>query len=112
MTLAKWGSVSSICTPATLVPMALVSPPVVAPGLGLKVSNWLGPPAIQSSTQRLPRFCRSPAARATRSVQLTPCEAAVVAPTQRKKSRRDVTTRPLVETSIWCCRGMVAPGLG
>ena len=34
--------------------MALVSPPLGWPGLGLKVSNWLGPPDIQSRMQALP----------------------------------------------------------
>src|SRR5262245_11487296 len=44
---------SAMAIPGADVPIALVGPWFSAPGLGSKVSNWLGPPAIQSKMQAL-----------------------------------------------------------
>ena len=67
MTFAMWGRFSAISMPGTLVEMAFVSPPFSWLGLGLKVSNWLGPPAIQSTMQAIPsrRSCSDEAAMAS-----------------------------------------------
>ena len=46
--LASLGRCSLIKMPGTAVSMALNSPPLAWPGLGSKVSIWLGPPVIQS----------------------------------------------------------------
>ena len=51
--------------------MALVSPPCSVPGLGSKVSSWLGPPAIQSRMHAICRLRRSAAWSTIRSVKLT-----------------------------------------
>ena len=58
--------------PGTAVSIALVSPPLAWPGLGLKVSNWLGPPRIQSRMQAMPRLRSSSALHAD---QVGPVEA-------------------------------------
>ena len=42
--------------PETAVEIAFVSPPFSWPGFGLNVSNWLGPPPIQSRMQAMPRL--------------------------------------------------------
>ena len=47
--------------PETAVVMAFVSPPLAWPGLGLKVSNWLGPalhPEENARHAALPQFGR------------------------------------------------------
>src|SRR5262245_21395758 len=41
--------------PLTAVSMAVVGPPLVVPGFGSNVSNWLGPPGMKSSTHAVPR---------------------------------------------------------
>ena len=61
---------------------------VFVAGLGLNVSNWLGPPPIQSRMQAMPRLRRSSADRQIASVQLIMPAAAPVAAATRKKSRR------------------------
>ena len=71
MTLAVCSQPSAIEMPGTDVSMALVAPPCSVPGLGSKVSSWLGPPAIQSRMQAICRFRSSSACRAIRSVKLT-----------------------------------------
>ncbi len=70
--------------PETLVAIALVSPPLDWPGFGLNVSNWLGPPDIQSKMHFLPRFCKSADASAMRSVQLIIPVAAATPPPAAK----------------------------
>ena len=74
--------------PDTLVEIAFVSPPFSWPGLGLNVSNWLGPPPIHSRMHAMPRLRRSSADRQIASVQLITPAAAPVAAATRKKSRR------------------------
>src|SRR5262245_49580999 len=52
---ATSGSCSENFAPLMRVSIALNSPPVFVPGLGSKVSMWLGPPFIQRRMQDLPR---------------------------------------------------------
>src|SRR5436190_23880557 len=47
------GMCSQISTPLARVLIALNGPPNFVPGLGSKVSRWLGPPFIQSRMQAL-----------------------------------------------------------
>jgi hypothetical protein len=61
MTAAVRVQCSAIWTPETFVEIALVGPCVSAPGLGSKVSNWLGPPAIHSRMQARSCFFNSAA---------------------------------------------------
>ena len=51
---AHLGRSSEKWLPGILVGMLLKGPPVVVPGLGSQVSNWLGPPQSQS---RMQCFC-------------------------------------------------------
>ena len=71
--------------------MALVVPPLAWPGLGLKVSNWLGPPCIQSRMQAFPWRRNSSASMATRSRQVSDPAARAAADIPRRKSRRRIT---------------------
>ena len=61
MTFAVCSQPWAMEMPGTDVSMALVSPPCAVPGLGSKVSSWLGPPAIQSRMQAICRFRSSSA---------------------------------------------------
>ena len=81
-------------TPDTAVPMALNSPPVGRPGLGSKVSMWLGPPAMYSRMQAL---C------------LVPFSAAWAASTG---SQPDAELRPTPAAVRQECRDMAAVELG
>ena len=51
---AHFGRSSEKWVPGTFVGMLLKGPPVVVPGLGSQVSNWLGPPQSQ---RRIQCFC-------------------------------------------------------
>ena len=88
MTLAVCSQPSAIWMPGTAVSIALVSPPLSVPGLGSKVSSWLGPPAIQSRMQAICRFRSSSACRAIRSVKLTGRPEARRAPGRRPQRTR------------------------
>ncbi len=91
--------------PGTLVEMALVSPPFSWPGLGLNVSNWLGPPPIHNRMQAMPRLRRSSADRQMASVQLiTPAAAPLAAATTQKVAPMNdaVTVRPRVDVMLKC----------
>ena len=57
--LASLGRCSLIITPGADVAIALNGPPLACPGLGSKVSSWLGPPGIHSRMHdRLRSGCR------------------------------------------------------
>ncbi len=77
--------------PGTAVLMALVSPPLAVPGLGLKVSNWLGPPCIHNKMQAMPRLRNCAACAVTRSVQLSTPPASAAVEMVFRKSRRPAT---------------------
>ena len=55
--------ISELGIVGTAVGMARVGPWVLAPGFGSKVSNWLGPPAIQRRMQALRALRSSSACR-------------------------------------------------
>src|SRR5262245_53391881 len=85
--------------PGTEVLIDFVSPPLAWPGLGSKVSNWLGPPAIQRRMQAFPALRRAGALVVTTSCQLrAPTEAA--AGMNFRKSRRWRRPRRM-ETEDW-----------
>src|SRR5271154_5927366 len=63
---------SAMEMPGAEVAIARVVPWVSAPGLGSIVSNWLGPPAIQSRMQDLPCLRSSGAAAAMLEKPATP----------------------------------------
>src|SRR5437762_1958222 len=87
------GRFSLIWTPEIVVGMVFVSPPLAWPGLGSKVSNWLGPPPIQSRMQALPDFRRAGALAARRSCQLSAPAAAAAPGMNFRKSRRRTEPR-------------------
>ena len=70
MILAVFSQPSAIEMPEPHVWMALVSPPWSVPGLGSKVSSWLGPPPIQSKIQAIWFLRSSAACSAIQSVKL------------------------------------------
>ena len=98
MTLAVCSQPSAIGMPGTAVSIALVSPPFLWPGLGSNVSNWLGPPAIQSRMQAICRCRSSSAWTAIRSVKLTAASPAAPRPTPRRNPRRLSTPWPFIAT--------------
>src|SRR5271157_2646016 len=101
--------------PGTDVSMALVEPPCSVPGLGSKVSSWLGPPAIQSKMQAICRFLSSSACSTMRSVKLTgsaarPVSPAAPRPSVLRKPRRLTTPSPLIPTwTMFDSNGMAVP---
>ena len=66
---ASRGRCSLIRMPGTAVSIALNSPPLAWPGLGSKVSIWLGPPVIQSRMHDLRRAGCPAASAASDSIQ-------------------------------------------
>ncbi len=66
---ASRGRCSLIRIPGTAVSIALNSPPLAWPGLGSKVSIWLGPPVIQSRMHDLRRDGCPAASAASDSIQ-------------------------------------------
>src|SRR4051812_42551276 len=98
--------------PGTAVEIALVSPPLAWPGFGLNVSNWLGPPCIQSKMHAMPRWRRSSARTVTMSVQLSMPPARAAAETPLRKSRRANAPSRLALTESRRWRLMDIDGLG
>ena len=52
------GQYSATCTPGTAVLIAKAGPWFCEPGLGLNVSNWLGPPSIHNRIIDLPALAQ------------------------------------------------------
>jgi hypothetical protein len=102
---ATLGHRSATSTPGTAVGIALVGPPVAVPGLGSKVSNWLGPPFMNSRMQAMPRCRNSSACSVTASFQPS---AAAPAATPRRNVRRLTTPLRLVWRcmSVWSDIGL------
>src|ERR1700722_2675090 len=100
-TIARWlaslairEKCSLICMPGTLVWIGLKSPRLGCPGLGSKVSIWLGPPLIQSRMQERLR-CGSMAAAVAKAPSQPDCEklAMQVAPHFSQSRRERLETR-------------------
>src|SRR3954452_2291748 len=103
--LAILGRFSLIWTPAIVVGMVLVSPPLAWPGLGSNVSNWLGPPPIHSRMQALPDLRNAGALAMRWSCQVKAPAAAAAAGMNFKKSRRRKPDRRM-EKSVWMWRSL------
>src|SRR6185312_8071039 len=86
---ASFGKCSAMRMPGVLVSMPLMGPPLSVPGLGSKVSIWLGPPFIQSRMQArggLADPCVAARARLPNHPDIV--TAALAAPV-RRNARRD-----------------------
>src|SRR3954453_6502895 len=90
ITCAVLGQYSANSTPGTLVAIALAGPCHLEPILGLKVSNWLGPPSIHSRIIDFPSRFNSSARAINRSRQERPtAPTPAAALRQPRKPRRE-----------------------
>ena len=87
---ASFGRNSSTCSPGTDVGIDKCGPPVGIPGFGSQVSNWLGPPLIQS---RITCFCRCAARSAFSAANRFPNPPNAIPPAMapRSSTRRETT---------------------
>src|SRR5581483_6827163 len=99
---ATFGHRSAIWTPGAAVSMALASPPVGVPGLGSNVSNWLGPPCMNSRMQARPRLRNSPASAFSACAKPRPAAAEA-----RKPRRLTSPSRPRRTNRSGACMGEV-----
>src|SRR5579885_2005844 len=104
--LAISGQCSAIWTPGTAVSMALVGPPVEAPGFGSKVSNCEGPPCMNSRMQERPFLRSSSAWRRTASIQPSALTPAAPAAAVRRKARRLSWPRVIRRKRSWIGMGI------
>src|SRR4051794_23003324 len=86
---ASLGRCSLIWMPGTAVSIALNWPPLAWPGLGSKVSVWLGPPVIQSKMHALRRLGSEAASAASDSIHPEVETPTTPAAARRSQSRRD-----------------------
>ena len=82
--------------------MALNSPPWAWPGLGSKVSIWLGPPVIQSRMHDLPRLGCLAASAARASIQPEVEKLTTPAAASRSIWRRDRSGTEWLERFMIC----------
>ena len=85
------GRPSASWIPGTAESIALVSPPLACPGLGEKVSNWLGPPRMYSRMHAMPRERSSSALALTNSFHPSVPAATLASEMPCRKSRRRIT---------------------
>src|SRR5262249_60835233 len=94
---------SAMAIPGDAVGMDLVGPWVSAPGLGSKVSNWLGPPAIHRRMHDRCDLRSSSACSCRQSSHELPSNPAAPAPLQRKNPRRLTAPVPSTRTLTHVC---------
>src|SRR5258707_11281703 len=89
---ASFGRCCESLTPGILVSMAVKEPPVGVPGLGSKVSMWLGPPSRKRRMQAWADFFTLlfSSAALSRALQGEKARAAAPARLPTRKSRRGV----------------------
>src|SRR4051812_26135213 len=92
-------------TPLARVRMALNGPAAAGPGLGSKVSTWLGPPFIQSTMHAVALAAEGGAAPSASAARGSSHEAASAPkrppPRVPRKRRRSLSSRFMVAPDQW-----------